>query len=356
MKMFKRRLTAEKNWLAGMALTAAVAAMSVFPAMAAGTVSSIRLNFKNIYEVGEIIEPEISCTTSGLSIESVEWSRDPADWKPGTKVTAAITLECDGSREFSSSYGASSCKIDGANFSSAKKDEDENLVVKASYYPVVQLDAPESAGWSGLDKTTASWSKVEYATGYQIRLYRDDSYIKTIEATGAKKDLTEYMTKEGFYYYEVRAVGKDTGDAKYRRSSEYTMSEDKVLDDLGDTDGRWSNYNEGKKFRKDDGTYAVSEWYKIQGKWYYFDETSFAVSGWRKVGGTWYYMDQDGVMLTGWQKVNGVWYYLNEDGSMAVGWKQTAPRQWYFLNSDGSMAANTVVDGYQLDASGLWVE
>lgn len=355
MSSLNRKIGPDKKWLAGMAAAAAIAALSAFPALAAGSVSSIRLNFKDVYEVGEIIEPEITCSTSGVSIDSIEWSKSLDEWKPGTKVTATITLESDGDREFSSSYGSSSCKIDGASFVSAKK-EDESLVVKASYYPVVQLAAPESAGWSGLEKTKASWKKSEYATGYQIRLYLDDTYIKTIESTSTKKDLSEYMTKEGYYYYEVRAIGKDTKDAKYRRSSEYTMSEDKVLDDLGDTDGRWSNYNEGKKYRKDDGTYAQSEWYKIQGKWYYFDDTSYAATGWRKLGDIWYYMDQDGVMLTGWQKVNGIWYYLNDDGSMAVGWKQTAPGQWYYLNADGSMAANTVIDGKHLDASGLCVD
>ncbi|HCW27632.1 MAG TPA: hypothetical protein DGF66_07300, partial [Lachnoclostridium sp.] len=32
-----------------------------------------------------------------------------------------------------------------------------------------------------------------------------------------------------------------------------------------------------------------------------------------------------------------------------------APGQWYYLNANGAMAASTVIDGYTLDASGLWV-
>ena len=47
------------------------------------------------------------------------------------------------------------------------------------------------------------------------------------------KDLSEYMTEDGTYDYEVRAVGKDRSDAKYRKSSEYTRSTDRILEDMG---------------------------------------------------------------------------------------------------------------------------
>lgn len=47
--------------------------------------------------------------------------------------------------------------------------------------------------------------------------------------------------------------------------------------------------------------------------------------------------------------------YMDADGAMAIGWRQTAPGQWYYLNANGAMAASTVIDGYTLDASGLWV-
>ena len=69
----------------------------------------------------------------------------------------------------------------------------------------------------------------------------------------------------------------------------------------------------------------------------------------------WYYLGENGVMQTGWQKLNGNWYYLNSDGAMAVGWTQVKPGEWYYLDGEGKMLANTEVDGYRLDESGLWV-
>lgn len=335
-------------------LAGALCVIGTIPAFASNVITSISLKFEDQYEIGEVKEPEITCRTSGISIESVEWSKDVDDWTPGKKVTAKITLSSS-EKEFSSSYGAKNCATDGAVFTSGKGDGD-TAVITVGYYPVVQLDSPDSAGWNAADKRKAVWKKVPYATGYQLKLYRDDIYLRTISVTGTSKDLSEYMTKEGYYYYEIRAIGKDEKDAKYRLSSEYITSTDRVLDDLGDTEGSWKNYAEGKKYIKETGEACVNEWYKVDDRWYFFDEAGYSVKGWKLIGSSWYYMDEDGVMQTGWQKINDVWYYLEDSGAMATGWKMTAPNQWYYLNADGSMAADTVVDGKTLDASGMLVE
>ena len=337
------------------AFAAAVLTAAVSPATAmAADVSRIELTFTDRYETGEILEPDISCGTSGVSIDSVDWSREPENWRPGTSVTATLTLSSGG--DFASSYGSRTCRVTGAEFKSAKKNGDA-LTVKVSYEPVVQLAAPESAGWNNLEKTTAKWSRVEYATGYEIRLYRDTNYVRTVDAGNTvTKDLSEYMTEDGTYDYEVRAVGKDRSDAKYRKSSEYTRSTDRILEDMGDSEGRWRLYADGKQYEKEDGSVVTDQWYKIGGQWYYFGADGYADTGWQQVSGSWYYLDDEGIMQTGWQEIAGTWYFLREDGSMATGWVEDQPGKWYYLNPDGSMAAGTVVDGCRLDESGLWTE
>ena len=52
-------------------------------------------------------------------------------------------------------------------------------------------------------------------------------------------------------------------------------------------------------------------------------------------GYTWYYMDQAGVMQKGWFKDND---------------------KWYFLLPNGAMATNTVIDGRQIGADGVWTQ
>ena len=346
----------EKKGLAGVLIAAALGVVTAFPVLAAGnTVSSVRISFTDNLEVGEILEPAVASKTSGISIDSVTWGKDREKWTPGKKVAATITLSVDDDREFASSYGSKSCKISGADFSSAKGSGNK-LTVIAHYYPVVELDAPETAGWSVGNKYKAVWKKADYATGYQIILYRDEKRLRSMDVSGTSVDLSEYMKKEGYYYYEIRSVGKTKNDAKYRKVSEYVSSTDQPLDDLGDTEGRWKNYAEGKKYRAEDGEYVANEWYKISDQWYYFDDQGYCVIGWKKLGNTWYYMNGDGIMLTGWQKIKDIWYYFNEDGSMAEGWKMMAPGQWYYFNADGSMAANTIVEGKHLDASGLCID
>ncbi len=342
------------KWLAAAGILIVMAIWMALPVLAAQTVSSIRITFTDKYtDPGVISEPDILCSTSGIEIASVEWSKDVEKWTPGTKVTATLILSSSG-KEFSSSYGSKSCQISGATLSKAVK-EDDNLKITVTYYPVVWLESPEEAGWSASNHMKAVWKKVDYATGYQIRFYRDDYYLRTIDVTGTSKDLSEYMGKEGNYYYEIRAVGKTTNDAKYRKSSDYITSSDRYLDDLGDTEGTWKNYADGKKYVSESGQFLTSQWYRILGTWYYFDENGYMVTGWRMVNNKWYYLEIDGKMVTGWKQIGGVWYYLDADGAMATGWRQTAPGQWYYLNANGAMAASTVIDGYTLDASGLWV-
>lgn len=347
-----KRLTGK--WMTGFLTGIMVVAVAVFPALA-GTVDSVRLEFTDRYQVGEIVEPELECRTSGISIMSIEWNKETKDWKPGSKVNGTILLSCDDGREFLSSYGNKSMRIYGARLTGARAEEG-NLKVTVSYDPVVQLDSPDSAGWSNSARTKAAWKSVKYATGYQIRLYRDDSFIRSIDVTGTSRDLSEYMNKEGMYYYEVRAVGRDEEDRKYRKSSEYTMSADYCAEDPGDTDGQWRRYLDGSKYEKEDGSFVKDEWYRINGNWYYFDENEFLATGWRQTDGSWYYLGDDGNMLTGWQEIGGIWYYFGEDGSMYTGWLESAPGEWYYLNADGSMASDVTIDGRRLNASGVYRE
>lgn len=134
------------KWLAAAGILIVMTIWMVLPALAAPTVNSVRITFKDKYEdPGVIEEPEISCSSYGIEITSVEWSKDVEKWNPGTKVTATLILSSSG-REFSSSYGSKSCQISGATLSKAVKVDDD-LKVTVTYYPVVWLEAPEEAGW-----------------------------------------------------------------------------------------------------------------------------------------------------------------------------------------------------------------
>ena len=138
-----------------------------------------------------------------------------------------------------------------------------------------------------------------------------------------------------------------------------------------DEDGNWY------WFALDTGAMAVDKWVEIDGVWYLFGEDGRMLTGWQKVDGKWYYLKPWGGMAVGWQLIDGVWYYLRSDGSMAANaWVQSSSKwyyltgsgamaanrwvewkgEWYYLYSSGAMATNATIDGYYVNASGVWVQ
>lgn len=121
--------------------------------------------------------------------------------------------------------------------------------------------------------------------------------------------------------------------------------------------GTWTENEQHKwMFRDDTRTYA-SEWAaiynpyadKTKGQqeydWFRFDESGYMVTGWyTDVDGNRYYLNPvsdgtQGRMLTGWYWIDGMCYYFNpvSDGTR------------------GAMKRNCEIDGYQLNADGIWV-
>ncbi|WP_077609780.1 N-acetylmuramoyl-L-alanine amidase family protein [Clostridium sp. Marseille-P2415] len=326
------------------------AVMTLGTGMTASASGSLKIRLDNGSKSSWTEGIQVPAVTVNYSEESPEWSKkDVDDWVPGKKITGTIRV--------SGTYSRTDCTIYGGGLVSVKA-EDGETVIKVSYTPVAKLESPEKAGWSDAAKTKASWKKVPFASRYQVVLYREGGiWIKSLTTSSTSVDLLQYMDGGYKYYYTVKAILKDSSEEDYLEEGEETTSDDSVLQELGETAGTWAEYQNGKKYRGEDGNYVTGGWWMISGKWYYFNNDGYAATGWQFLNGKWYYMGADAQMTTGWQRVNGKWYYLNSDGDMATGWIQPQPGKWYYLYSDGSMAENTKVSGiYQIDSSGLWVQ
>lgn len=103
------------------------------------------------------------------------------------------------------------------------------------------------------------------------------------------------------------------------------------------------------------GTNTTGKWHKEDSQWY-FVEDGVRVRGWLKNNGQWYFLDKEGIMQTSWVKYKSNWYYLNESGVMQTGWIKDKDGKWYYLYSNGVMAQDTVIDGYVLNESGVWIK
>ena len=98
--------------------------------------------------------------------------------------------------------------------------------------------------------------------------------------------------------------------------------------------GTWKYVDEQWKYQRGANKFAYNEWIEDNGKWYYIGNDGFMKTGWQLIGGQWYYLDSAGVRQSGWIKYND---------------------QWYFLYPNGVMAVNTVIDGRQFGADGIWI-
>ena len=95
----------------------------------------------------------------------------------------------------------------------------------------------------------------------------------------------------------------------------------------------WHRDNTGWWWQEKNGTYPVSKWEKINGRWYHFNQSGYMDTGWYKEGTKSYYLGgtNDGAMKTGWCEVDGKHYYFYQDGTMA---------------------RNTIIDNYEISADG----
>ena len=114
---------------------------------------------------------------------------------------------------------------------------------------------------------------------------------------------------------------------------------------------------QGSYYLKSDGKMADKEWIydSYYGSWFYLKQGgTYANSQWYKVDGLWYYFKSGGYMSRNtWQGS----YYLKSSGAMAANeWiYDSYYDSWYYLKSNGVYARNEVIQGYRLDYSGKWV-
>lgn len=123
-------------------------------------------------------------------------------------------------------------------------------------------------------------------------------------------------------------------------------------------------YDEGWYYYYGNG-YKAYGWVYDNGHWYYLEPENHGKmfdAGWRLIDGAWYFLYADGQMAENcWLNLGGNWYYFDGSGAMLSGWQYIKDFWYYMYQSEdvrggpyGAMAADTVIDGYYVDASGKW--
>lgn len=257
----------------------------------------------------------------------------------------------------------------------------------------------EEAGMFDLvetDYTPSSWANYEDAMAqYEEAVTKaelDAAVARLLNETGAKKPVklvkvSTRVQKNEFnaVYKEATALQKDTKDKSLAAVNSFnaavkaaeTFKTAKLNSaTVSEIEAQISALEAAIKAYKENKVVAAYEgWAYDKGVWTFYVKGE-AVTGWNKIDNVWYYMNDKGVMQTGWVKVDGAWYYLKDWGGMATGWAQVKGTwyfldasgkcvmntwkeingKWYYFNASGAMAVNTTINGYKVDANGVWVK
>lgn len=90
------------------------------------------------------------------------------------------------------------------------------------------------------------------------------------------------------------------------------------------------------------------------------NDSGAMITGWVKSGDYWYYCNPndggpEGAMVTNsWVTVGGLTYFINPSGIMVEGWYEVEGNWYYFQPGSGQKLVNTTVNGFVLDANGIW--
>lgn len=330
-------------------------------------IDKINVKFTQNYgDGGETLEPTITTSTGNISIEDISYAKEPDKWKPGNRVLVTINFSAASGYYFGAVWNREAVTLNDAEFSHCGRiDDGEILQLKVYYVPCAVLGDTASAGWDYKFKK-AVWKEVDYAPGYEVKLYKNDEEVGTKKVRTTTVDFSDKIedyTKDKFYY-EVRAIPMTSDEKKYLKEGNWITSEDDVVNSHTGLPGVTPI---GYNTTTDQGTIAkyggsntsTTGWYNPGGTWFYFDTYGRVATGWQYIGDLWYYFDNQGKMLTGFlTDTDGSVYYLDPiSGHMKTGWVYING-SWYYFNSSGRMQTGYLYDGgkvYYLNEYGQMV-
>lgn len=232
------------------------------------------------------------------------------------------------------------------------------------------------ASWDVGDRAYATWDEAEDKTKYKVQLYKGTKKIGGNNTTSSTKyDFTKLIADNGAGSYTFKVYPLKGGPNmaiaspaepveaeaiavfKKSRSNSNTGTTSNNTSTNNTSSNNWYQANGAWHYRKSDGTYATN-WFKVNDHWYFFDANGNMQTGWitDNSNGYRYYLNQpNGDMSVGWTLINNKWYYFEESGLYKTGWIEYNGL-WYYLNTNGEMVTNTIIDGFNINQDGVWVQ
>jgi glucan-binding YG repeat protein len=321
-------------------------------------------------------------------VKSYYTNDDDDEWQYGDTPEIEVRVEINDTSTYAFKSGVKAKVTSNVSTKkvTAKRDGDDEAIITIQLKQIKgDLDAPDDPEWS--NNHTASWDEVTSATGYQVKLYRDDKAVTTVDTTNTYYDFAAQITKTGDYYFKVKAKASSSSNnsdwSEESDEQEITSTDlssiSRITPNNTNTTTTTTNSNGTTYTTNYSGTYSgpgstnptgttntttsSDGWQSSTNGWYYIYQGKTVTNSWlHDSDGNWYFINRNGYMVTGWyQDYDGNWYYLNPSaggpmGSMMKGWVQVNSN-WYYLNPNqggplGSMVTGDItLDGrtYHLD-------
>ena len=285
------------------------------------------------------------------------------EFQRGTEPVICLEFESEDDYDFDG-FTKSDVKVSGMHTELKKvkkEDDDTTLIVYIEMREISgDMEEPDEAEWSG---HKATWSRVDDADQYEVKLYRNDNLVTTVTTSNDYYEFYSYMTKTGDYSFKVRAIhSKDNEKSEWVESDELDLDSDEIYTTGGGTGTGWVQDAKGWWYRNPDGSSVVNAWLFVDNNWFHFNRNGYMETDWQFIDNRWFYLNPvsdgtRGAMKTGWQQINGVWYYLNPvsdgtRGAMMTGYQTIDGKTYYFDNSGAMWANRTAPNGRYLDGSG----
>ncbi len=340
-------------WKKGLTVLAGV---GVLMSLCAGTamaedrekISSVTLTIDSDVEAGSE-EGNVSATAGGsdYTVVDVDIVNDDGEWVSGDVPRVEITLEADNDYYFAAmSKSKVNLKGDDATYvTSHREDSNSTLVITVKLDELEGTMEIEDISWDDDSSPIARWENPGGAKSYQVRLYRGSSSVgSAVTTTNEYYNFSSSITREGEYYFKVRAVSSSNKKGDWFESDYIDVDEDLLSRIRSGQYNNVSNSNgSGTTSNAPVDISANGTWLRDHvGWWYRYSNGSYPINGWKEINNTWYCFDSVGYMRTGWiQASDGKYYYCDQRAG----------------STEGAMLTNQrTPDGFWVDESGAWVQ
>lgn len=331
---------------------------------------------------------DVSESSSYYEVDSVSVTNEPDDvWEDGDKPKVTIVLWVSDEEDYRFASGLKKSDVDlsedeGKVTSISRGDNGRKLTVKVElpkleyeegFYEdalvIEDLDMDDSSG-------VAYWEENEYAKRYEVRLFRNGTYIAgPFKTTETYYDFSRYFTRRGSYSFRVRGMRTSTIVGDWFESDEIEVDSDEaedirkyggVEDSYSDNGPSTSSGSPSSDTKNTSGpgssaTPATGSWLQNEyGWWWCNPDRTYPANIWKEINGAWYYFNQAGycVMNTWIKSQDGsTWYFCGNTGAMVTNVWVMSGDKWYYCGPDGAMwTSRRTPDGYYVDSNGAWIQ